>query len=244
MAISVAVIGAGVVGGTLIKWFYKNTDHKVSIYDPDKGYKANLLGCEYVFICVPVPTRSDYTQDTSILEDSINICSEKSMIFCRSTVLPGTCDKLGITALPEFLTARFAYEEMSRLDIIVGLKNYQEFMLDIFPEKRIHFMTNREAEIVKYTHNVYGAMKINYFNIINELCELHKADYKKVIQAMAMTGFHDLMYTEVPGPDGSYGFGGTCFPKDLEAFYGLTGKEFFSAILKDNSFYRKKINKN
>ena len=79
-------------------------------------------------------------------------------------------------------------------------------------------MTPLEAEITKYAHNVFGALKVTYFNGIFELCKKVEANYRKVQQGILLSGYINPPHTQVPGPDGKLGYGGKCFPKDVNAF--------------------------
>ena len=77
---------------------------------------------------------------------------------------------------------------------------------------------NTEAEITKYAHNVFGALKVTYFNGIYKLCEHLDCDYNKVREGVLLSGYINSNHTQVPGPDGKFGYGGKCFPKDVNAF--------------------------
>lgn len=239
------IVGLGVVGTSLRNWFFKHTAFPVFSYDPPKGLQDNIYDCNVVFMCVPVPTNEDGTQDLIVLKESIELCSPKSLIFVRSTVLPGTCDRLTkehgkhIFAMPEFLTERRADSDMETLPIVVGgnmifVANY------LFPNKEIiSLRTNTEAELAKYTHNCFASVKINFFNMIYEFCKQHDLDYTEVKKAVFATGYISSMHTTVPGPDGERGFGGKCFPKDLKAFSQLLKYESLQAIVRENDEFRK-----
>ena len=79
-------------------------------------------------------------------------------------------------------------------------------------------MSNLEAEITKYSHNVFGALKVTYFNGIYKLCEKYGCNYKNVQNGTLISGYINKPHTDVPGPDGKFGYGGKCFPKDVNAF--------------------------
>lgn len=232
---TIGVIGCGMVGGTLVDYLQKQNVHTIRQYDPAKGLSDTMAGCEAVFICVPVRTNEDGSQDLSILEESIGMCPKGAEIYVRSSVLPGTCGGLSIghdrhiTALPEFLTERHAAHDMTHLQLIVGMDrghdvDYQ--LHRIFPDKNRHVMTSAEAELTKYTHNGFAALKVNYFNQIYELCDRLGLNYAAVSEgAIRITGFIKREHTRVPGPDGQRGFGGKCLPKDLKAFAQFCGAQ-------------------
>lgn len=73
------------------------------------------------------------------------------------------------------------------------------------------------AEMVKYTTNTFLATKVSFFNEIAELCKELEVDYDDVIYTVLLDKRIGKSHYKVPGPDGKRGFGGTCFPKDLNA---------------------------
>lgn len=240
----VGLIGVGVVGGTLRDWFRNHTEHDLRLFDPAKGLTDSLHGCEAIFIAVPVPS-SRAGQDQRILKDAVQFAKTFTQnVFVRSTVLPGTNDKLGTIAMPEFLTERRAYKDMCANPVLLG-KCDPELARRIFPEKMTVFMTNMEAELAKFTHNCFGAMKVTYFNIIHEICRKHDLNYQSVKAGASITGFIEPQHTQVPGPDGLFGYGGKCFPENVSAFEGWLMAEglmkehnFFDAIHSLNDQYR------
>lgn len=233
----IGLIGIGVVGGALKQWLEKHTDHELFIYDPMKLRLDTLTECEATFISVPVPTMPNGEQDFSILEASV--ARAGGVKFIRSTVLPGTNDRLGTYSCPEFLTEREAYKSTCRMDIISGYKDIA-FLNQIFPEKNIITMSNNEAEICKYAHNCMGAIKVNFFNLIYNLCELRGANYDQVMTGVLMSGHINADHTKVPGPDRKFGYGGACFPKDLKAFNNFYPNASFEACMFENSIHRGK----
>lgn len=212
----IGVIGVGVVGGALVSWFEAKTNHQIAKWDPEKNMTDDLRNSDAIFICIPVrPNRSG--QDQSGLEECVKYAKGFSdRVFIRSTVLPGTNDRLGTISCPEFLTARIANEEMERLPILAGDCDPQ-FISEIFPEKIYKIVRNTEAELAKFAHNCFGAMKVTYFNMIFKLCQDLDLDYENVREAVLMSGFINKPHTQVPGPDGKLGYGGACFPENMEA---------------------------
>jgi len=204
-------MGVGIIGGALSRHLKNN--HEVVEYDPPQGKAPSLDGIDAAFICVPVPTVRG-RQDLSHVEGALNKLP-KVPTFLRSTVLPGTADSLGVISCPEFLTQRKADRDMERLPVVMG---YNEVGKKIFDENRIYFTTNTGCEVMKYAHNCFGAVKVNYFNMIYELCEKLHIDYEDVRCGVTLTNFINAEHTFVPGPDGKKGYGGKCLPKDLDAF--------------------------
>lgn len=64
--------------------------------------------------------------------------------------------------------------------------------------------------------------KLTYFNAVKEYCEKMGADWAKVHTGVLLSGYINDTHTYVPGPDGKFGYGGKCFPKDVNAFAKMT----------------------
>jgi UDPglucose 6-dehydrogenase len=151
--------------------------------------------------------------------------------------------ELNVYAMPEFLSLRTADKDFSEMPVIVG--SAQEADLEsVFPGKQIVYMQNSEAELLKYTHNVFAALKINYFNTIHYICKKMVLNYDQILTGLFALGRVEKEHTAVPGPDGRCGFGGACFPKDLEAFirfqkrYLGSKMHTFESIRKENQYFR------
>ena len=97
----------------------------------------------------------------------------------------------------------------------------------------IKWMTNKEAELVKYFRNTFLAVKVSYCNEIYEYCEKQNIDYNTIVNVAASDSRIGLSHTMVPGPDGKFGFGGTCFPKDTNGLlYDMNRVGVESYVLK------------
>lgn len=220
---NIAVIGCGVIGGALIKWVEENTHHKILRIDPPKGYNDDISKADIAFVSIHIPTESDGTQDLTVLGGIIENCPDIP-IFVRTTLLPGTSQKLSekykrdVNFMPEFLTERTAVEDFYRQPMVFS--NHEDMLKEIFVGKEYVVMNSLEAEVTKYTHNVFGALKVTYFNGIYEYCQQLGIDYDKVLAGSLLSGYINKPHTQVPGPDGNLGYGGKCFPKDVNAFIG------------------------
>lgn len=230
------IIGVGVVGGVLKRYFEEHCpQHEVKCLDPAKGMTDNLEGCEAIFVSVPVPA-AGIGQDLKQLESAVFTAKKFTRnVFIRSTVLPGTNDRLGTFSMPEFLTERSAYEDFKKLPIVVGYGHQHTEIEIIFPDHGIIVMSNAEAELSKFAHNCFGAMKVSYFNLVFDLCRKYNADFELVKSGAGVTGFIDMEnHTQVPGPDGKRGFGGKCFPENVNA---LKRKMYWEKGLSEEAYF-------
>jgi len=235
--IQVGIVGCGCIGNALAEWLRShNPEVSVAIRDPDRGFSDALDAASVVFVSIPVETHIDGSQATSVLEDVLTELPDVP-IFIRSTILPGTTDLLAkklrrkLYFMPEFLTERTAISDFSIQPLVVT--GEVELMRAIFPGREIIQMTSLEAEIAKYAHNVFGALKVTYFNGIYALCSELGVDYKNVRTAVLSSGYINSPHTEVPGPDGKCGYGGKCFPKDVGAFAHYLGDRPLSGLIEE-----------
>ena len=71
--------------------------------------------------------------------------------------------------------------------------------------------------MIKYVTNCFLATKISFANEIYQICDKLRIDYDKVVEYATLDDRLGKTHWQVPGPDGRFGFGGACFPKDTSA---------------------------
>jgi len=260
-----AVIGNGFVGGAVANGF-KHRNPFVYDIDLNKSNSSlkDALGCKYIFICLPTPmTKVEGGKaNLSLLYNFFNNIQDinvEGTFIIKSTVPVGTTKSLAISYPkfkfvhnPEFLTAINANHDFINADrTVIGsynslaLQEVVELYQNDFPNIPIVTMSSDESELVKYTANCFLALKVMFFNEIKLLTEDINIDYSKVIDGVCSDPRISKSHTRVPGPDGDYGFGGTCFPKDINAFINIlqsvNGKaksDIFEAVWKRNKEIR------
>lgn len=241
---NIGVIGVGIVGGATAKVLERV--HKIYPYDKFKEpytYPENLESLaresEVVFVCVPTPMKPSGEMDYSAIYHSLDDLTKETekakrnpkelLVTIRSTAVSGTTDKLAekydfpIAFNPEFLTEKNAVQDMENTDrVVLGVEDdacrgkllrvYQP----VFPIARYLVVSRKEAEMIKYAANVMLTMQVAAANEIYQICQATGVDYNSIKEAI----LHDKRIgrnIDVPGPDGDLGFGGKCFPKDLNA---------------------------
>lgn len=224
--INVGIIGCGFVGGALKDWLeHNNPECKLYISDPAKGYNDDMSQIDIAFLQIHVPTEDDGTQDLTLMKELIRNLPDVP-VFVRTTILPGTSDILSketdhsVHFMPEFLTERTYIEDFQKQTMV--FTGAYELLTKIFVGKKYTVMSSLEAELTKYMHNVFGAYKVTYFNACREYCLHMGGDWRKVHTGMLLSGYINDTHTYVPGPDGKLGYGGKCFPKDVNAFTMMT----------------------
>ena len=93
----------------------------------------------------------------------------------------------------------------------------KEFYEEHYPKASISICIEKESESMKIMCNSFYASKVMLFNEYYLLCCKNGANYDVIKNLMLKNNWINSMYTNVPGPDGSLGYGGACFPKDTQA---------------------------
>lgn len=205
---------------------------------------------DLAFICVPSDEK-DGKLDLSFIEKAIDDVPPYVHSVIRSTIGPDQVDEFGVSVMPEFIRENHWAEDVmsGTTPCIVGLPfgiEKDEF-LHVHPEmdvliKRLNeaFMNpivtdSKSAMMMKLSINTFLALKVSYANNLFIMCKAHGMKYshvKKLIQCDPRVG---QTHWDVPGPDGKFGFGGKCFPKDVKHFSGLGNFPLIDEILKYKS---------
>ena len=239
----IGIVGKGFVGSAVQHGFSPNVgcDAEVRIYDKDPSRSLHSLDetinkSDFVFVSVPTPSKKNGSADLTILEsvlsDIADVCtSQETIILIRSTIIPGTtrCMQLKFNTLklvfnPEFLTersAKFDFINQSRA-IFGGDKKNTNKVADLFRwrfgQSFSILETNFEsAELIKYMANTFFATKVSFLNDMKLLSDKSNANWEDVIEGFVRDGRIGHSHLKVPGHDGKIGFGGVCFPKDIQA---------------------------
>jgi UDPglucose 6-dehydrogenase len=94
--------------------------------------------------------------------------------------------------------------------------------------------------MIKLFRNNFLSVKVSFCNEIYDYCKMKEIDYEKVVEIAATDDRIGLSHTQVPGPDGQRGYGGTCFTKDISnTIFDMKENDMKSYIL-ESSFNRNK----
>ncbi len=241
---NIGIIGRGFVGSAVEFGFSAQTgcDADIRCYDKDPSKSTHTLEetvnkSDFIFLSVPTPSNPDGSMHLGILESALtdiqNIDSQLSrkIVLIRSTIIPGTTKqlakkftKLNIVFNPEFLTersAKFDFINQARF-ILGGEKINTEKVAKLykwrFGESVPCIQTNFEtAEMIKYMNNCFFATKVSFLNEMRMVADRCGVDWNTAIEGFVRDGRIGHTHLSVPGPDGKFGFGGSCFPKDVRA---------------------------
>lgn len=205
------------------------------------------------FVCLPTPMFEDGEADLSIVEGvltELSACPGERIAVVKSTVPPGSTEywnkKYADTGLhvvfnPEFLTEANALNDMRNQNrIILGgprpwINEVKMVFQTAFPGVPLIKTSSTTAEMVKYVTNCFLATKVSFANEMAQICNAldgngFNVDYDKVVEYAKYDKRLGDSHWAVPGPvathDGRYvkGFGGHCFPKDLNALRYIAKK--------------------
>ena len=239
----IGIIGSGFVGSAVRYGFSPNVgvDADVKVYDKNPSRSTHTLqevvvGSDIIFLSVPTPSNKDGTINLDIVEEALNdinvyATSVDNIILVRSTVTPGTTRKLQqkypnlrIVFNPEFLTERSAnFDFINQTRFILGgnpedIIEVSELLRQRFGQSISIVETNYEtAELIKYMGNTFFATKISFLNDMKLLADKCGAIWEHAVEGFVRDGRIGHSHLDVPGHDGKYGFGGSCFPKDIQA---------------------------
>ena len=240
----IGIVGKGFVGSAVQFGFSPSVgvDAEVKVYDKDPNKSTHtlqevVLGSDIIFLSVPTPSNKDGSINLDIVKSILNDINEiysetvNSIILLRSTVIPGTTrklqekyPKLRIVFNPEFLTERAAnFDFINQSRFVVGgnlddVLEVSELFRKRFGKSMSIIETNFEtAELIKYMTNTFFATKISFLNDMKLLSDKCGAIWEDTIEGFVRDGRVGHTHLSVPGHDGRYGFGGSCFPKDIQA---------------------------
>lgn len=229
----IGIIGLGYVGNAVLKSY--PWENCVCIdSDPNKYYKGtydDIMQTGAIFVCVPSPMNADGSCDTSILEEVLaKLTKYKGVIISKVTAPPDTYRRLGeeysnLVYAPEFLTAANAEQDyLSAKWCVIGgttpayMHEAEEYIKQGQSSvSTVMFSSLEEASLFKYTINSFLATKVVFMNEVRQLADSIGADYKTIQHMFRLEPRLGNSHFQVPGPDGTLGFGGACFPKDTEA---------------------------
>jgi UDPglucose 6-dehydrogenase len=201
--------------------------------------KAPFDEADIYFIAVGTPPGPDGAADVSavfsVADRIAQIARKPALVAMKSTVPVGTCDavqerlksakvKLEVVSNPEFLKEGTAVEDFFRPDrIVLGAhsESAEQTLRDLYAPlqlsgERVVMTDPRSSELIKYASNTMLAMRVSFMNELSRLCDATGADIHSVRLGMGSDARIGKRFLYA-GP----GYGGSCFPKDVQALAAL-----------------------
>ncbi len=242
--VKVGIIGNGFVGNAHYEGFKDSHDVTIHDIDPEKTVDSfeETVNRDIVFVCLPTPMFKDthecnltYIRDFFEKVNCLGDRNTSSIFVIKSTVPVGTTSELNelykdikILHSPEFLTAVNANADFKNPSRNIvggesenGLYYVNEFFEKKFNNKLCLTMNSNSSEFVKYFANTFFATKVSFFNEMYLLSNKLNVSWDNIVNGVMTDRRIGGSHYRVPGKDGDLGFGGTCFPKDINAFIKL-----------------------
>ena len=262
MTIKLGIIGHGFVGSAVSNGFKK--DVQKLIVDPlltDVTIETCVkdFGADALFICVPTPETVSGDVDVSIASKVLSELRDLNytgVVIIKSTITPIHLTKfkkdnsnLRLVYNPEFLTEANSNADFlnPNMQILGGDWSDCEYVerlyvinskVRVVPTFKTDFIT---ASLLKYTINSWLATKVVFFNELHDLHARSKTEvpWEDFLDMLTRDPRIGNTHMQVPGPDGQFGFGGHCFPKDTSALLYYANK-----LGVDMSILENAVNKN
>ena len=243
----IGIVGHGFVGKA-VDYGFETPDVKKFLVDPKYDTTIDDLvefNPNIVFVCTPTPMAEDGSVDSTATEDAVLKIIKKTNagVILKSTLPPQIIDRLAITIAiekahdrfvynPEFLTENSALEQFINSPVLIlgGTREacaaasmiYSDFSMCVPGELIV--VSAVEASFIKYGINSFLAMKVTFFNQLYDAVKDFGGSYHQIANAIGRDPRVGTSHTRVPGFDFKRGFGGACFPKDLQAFVDFSDK--------------------
>lgn len=239
----IVIAGYGFVGQAVEKALNRHPSVRTFIDDPAKGFDAkeyalkNAMESNWdgVVVCVATPQDEDGSCYTKNVQDVFEKYGVTKYLI-KSAVDPkflsdwvNTYDG-SYTYSPEFLrgsnvNADPTQEFLSQKFTIYGgddCRWWDEIFRTVLPVEQVRYLTIQQASFAKYIENTFFATKVTFFNEMEWLySNIFGEGFDAMVEAITLDPRIGRSHTQVPGPDGKYGFGGHCLPKDLSALRHL-----------------------
>ena len=241
---NIVIAGYGFVGQAVHEALDRHSKVQLYIDDPAKDLDEadGLNQVDAVVVCVATPPNEDGSCDINNVIDVFEKYGGGSVKYLiKSAVDPvflKAFDQAGdynITYSPEFLRGSHAHgkptdEFLNQTFAIYGgddCRWWDELFKAVLPNlEEVRYLTLEQAAFSKYLENTFLATKVTFFNEMYQIYNLLGFQgFDAMVEAITLDKRIGKSHTQVPGPDGKFGFGGHCLPKDLDALRSLVNAD-------------------
>lgn len=259
---SVGIIGGGFVGSSFAAGFKGHVDVKLFDINPDRsthGYEE-VITQDILVLALNTPMVLETGEvDVSVVESVLrqlngDLPKQSKPVIVKSTVPPepllrwsAAYRNLEIIFCPEFLREKTAQEDFDNSNrVILGssttyIKRLEEVELLFatrFPGVPIIWTSYEEASLIKYFTNVYFCAKIALLNEFAQVCEKYGLEFNSVFSKVMLDERIGRSHFKIPGPDGKKGFGGHCFPKDINGYLNIAMEVGVDPIVSESAWIK------
>ena len=256
----IVIAGYGPVGQAIECVLNKRNGHEIFIDDSAKGHNyyrdEQFDPVDAVVVCVATPMREDGSCNTDHVEEVFHKYGNVKYLI-KSAVDPvWLCEWswiheswMSVTYSPEFLGGsninREPTEEFENQTFAIyggdDCRFWDELFRPVLPKlEQVKYCTLQQASFAKYVENTFLATKVTFFNEMFKIYnEIGFEGFDQMVDAITLDPRVGRSHTQVPGPDGKFGYGGHCLPKDIAALRSLgPDTPLLDAVVDANEVYR------
>jgi UDPglucose 6-dehydrogenase len=259
MQYKIGIIGVGMVGGALKRYFEKK-GHELYLYDINgTGSIKEVNKADFIYICVPTPYKKGIGCDITEIGNAISQIDGDKIIIIKSTITPGTTDKIQgqfpnhkILFNPEFLTEETADSDMAYPDRQILGYTPQSYNVSSYVLKQLPLATYESvvpayiAEFIKYAANTWFAVKVAKNNELYDIFKKYGGtdkEFEAMIDGVSADKRIGRTHLDI-WHKGYRGYGGKCLPKDTKTFIDFASKlGVKTPIMSASDKYNEKIRK-
>lgn len=201
---NICIIGQGFVG----KATALTLNQEPIWHDPPKGLICDYKSADVVFVCCFDDVLDYYLKDLEA----------HPCVIIRSTLSPTKIKNTLFAVYPEFLVERkWEQDSLNPIQIVFGGTQQQFDILKSISKLELTnatLTTSKIAALMKISTNTFLSMKVLFLNHLYQICEKNNINYNEFKDVLKIDSRLGGTHFDVPGPDGMFGFGGKCFPKD------------------------------
>jgi UDPglucose 6-dehydrogenase len=239
----VAVVGYGMAGKATKLLLESLFQTQVVVSDPPQRLTMTAddwVDVRYAMICVPTPGGEDGKLDVTIVHQAIRDLPPHVLPVIRSTIGPDQCAEFGDAIFwPEFIRENHIEEDVGSRDVCSMIGANKVYKAEkLFKRLRAKgydtiLTSPEECMFVKTMINTFLAMKVGFANDMWLAAKAQGLRPSRIFQ-LAMSDVRlGKSHWEVPGPDGKFGFGGSCLPKDSRHMGTLLPKSNLQKSIQD-----------
>ena len=246
----IAVIGVGFVGATVAD-FLETHGHTVVRVDP-KYYKTTAqeatADADGAVVCVNTPANADGTCDTKNVSQALSDIAGGIPVMVKSTVVPDLVETWedNVVTNPEFLREAHAKADFdNQHTFIIGATAagaeaadfFKELFKPTLPDCEFITIDRTTASYVKYTHNAWLATKVAWFHELKSILP-DSVDYSTLTNVLARFPTIGANHMIAPNSEGTLGYSGNCFPKDVSALNSILEHTILRQVQETNNRLR------
>lgn len=247
----IAVIGVGFVGATVAD-FLETRGHTVVRVDP-KYYTITVqeatADADGAVVCVNTPANADGTCDTRNLSQALSDIAGNIPVMIKSTVVPDVVETWSdnVVTNPEFLREAHAKADFANQHtFIIGAtpagapsaEFFEQLFKPTLPNCEFITIDRTTASYVKYTHNAWLATKVSWFHELKSILP-DSVDYSTLTGVLARFPTVGENHMSAPNSEGTLGYSGNCFPKDVSALNNILEHSILQQVEETNNRLRK-----